>query len=693
MNKTFLLLFFLASYTCASFAQEEKRLALVIGNSEYTSGKLNNAVNDANKVSVKLKTLGFDVILKNNATNQMMGEAINDFTDQAANYDVALFYYAGHGIQSKGSNYLIPVNDNLIEKESDIEYNSQNVNRILRRLEDSGCKLKIIILDACRNNPFERSWYRTTASKGLSPVDAPYGTLIQYSTRPGETAKDVGSPYATAFLQVLDTDLPILDFFSEVCDLVYYKYTEREQMPWTTNTAVNRNFRFNRIKVESKKSITFNLTPSNATIKFGNTTYKNGQSASFVMGSTYSFSAEADGYQTQLQKITISESTPSILTISLKRKTPEIQKKEIQFNLQPLHAVIKFGDTTCKNEQSLTFQQGSTYSYVVEAEGYQSISGKFTVDETTRDQMAFSLPIISTASVYITSNASASIYIDGKYVGITPKKVTTTIGQHEMKLTADRYYNEVITLDIAEGDNPKYVYMTKKLPWFGDSDKYEAIMLNYHFSPVYPITISGMYQFDDYPFAVGLILGSSTGFYRGWSLNNALVFTQSTSIESSVSVNGGNIIGTLCKIYDGAQIEYYSEFVDPYNEAVHYDSDLLLLGNSGIHICNGILLEVGLGVANHTDKYYMDQTYQITETKQKIEGGYSEPTYTYEKTGDSHWYKNPKWSFASRIGTRAYIPLDRWEENQLSIGGGYIWTPNLAKKGTWDISLGYKYVF
>lgn len=411
------------------------------------------------------------------------------------------------------------------------------------------------------------------------------------------------------------------------------------------------------------------------------------------MGSTYSFTAEADGYQAQSDKISVRESTPSILTISLKKITPESQKKEIQFNLQPSHAVIKFGDTTCKSGQSLIFLQGSTYSYVVEAEGYQSISGNFVVDETPEEIMAFGLPSISTASVYIRSNTSASIYLDGKYVGITPKKITTTIGKHEIKLTADGYYNEKITIDVSDDHNPKYVYMTKKLPWFWDSDNYEAFIFNYHFSPIYPITISGMHQFDDYPFAVGLMFGSSTGFYRGWNLSNALVIHQSTSMEMSTSINGSIINTISSKIYYGDQFKHYSEFVDPYNEAQHYNSELLLLGNTNIFLCNGILLEIGIGVANHTDKYYMDQTYKITETKQKIEGGYSEPTYAYEKTENSHWYKNPKWSFASRVGVRSYIPLDQWKENLLSIGGGYIWTPNLSTKGTWDVSIGYKYEF
>ena len=251
----------LLAFTFITIASaEEKRLALVIGNSQYSSGELKNAVNDANEVSTKLKTLGFDVILKNNVTNQMMGEAINDFTNKASSYDVALFYYAGHGIQSEGSNYLIPVNDNLIEKESDIEYNSQNVNRILRRLEDSGCKLKIIILDACRNNPFERSWHRSAASKGLAFLTAPDGTLIAYATGPGSVAKDgvnaQNSPYTAAFLQTLDKpNLSIFEFFNEVGSIVR-RNTNNQQTPWVSSSPIEDNFRFNQTaQIANGKSV------------------------------------------------------------------------------------------------------------------------------------------------------------------------------------------------------------------------------------------------------------------------------------------------------------------------------------------------------------------------------------------------------------------------------------------------------
>ena len=253
-RKTLVIAFFLM--LChISFAQEEKRLALVIGNSEYASGRLNNAVNDANKVSSKLKTLGFDVILKNNVSNQAMGEAINDFTDKATSYDAALFYYAGHGIQSDGNNYLIPVNDNMIKKESDIKYYSEDLNRLLGRLEDSGCKLKIIILDACRNNPLSRSWHRSVASQGLAFINAPNGTLIAYSTSPGEIAIDgenaPNSPYTTAFLQTLDTpNLSIFEFFNEVGRLVF-RNTHTRQMPWVSNSAIDGEFVFNYTKVDN----------------------------------------------------------------------------------------------------------------------------------------------------------------------------------------------------------------------------------------------------------------------------------------------------------------------------------------------------------------------------------------------------------------------------------------------------------
>lgn len=635
MNKRHLLYFLFSLSLSVSFAQGEKRLALVIGNSKYNNSQfdeLKNCGNDAEDIASKLKSLGFTVIgPKKDTSKQELKDAISDFTSKAGFYDVVLFYYSGHGLQHNGCNYLVPTDMPRISSVNDLEDPRNGlyfVQSLLRDIEDSGCKLGMIVLDACRNNnlPGARGDNRR---KGLAKMPQSTNTIVAYATQAGSTADDGfgrNSPYTKVFLKMLDKqDWDIFKFFNQV-GVQVKKETRGGQIPDWTAAPIEYPFIFNRRAVEREKSITFNLSPSNATIKFGNTTYKNGQSVSLAMGSTYSFTAEADGYQAQSNKMTISESTPSILTISLKKITPELQKKKIQFYLQPSHAVIKFGNTTCKSGQSLIFQQGSTYSYAVEAEGFQSISGKLIVDETTQDQMAFSLPVISAASVYVTSNTSASIYLDGEYIGITPIKVTTTIGKHEMKLTADRYYNKEFTLDIAESNNPRYIYLEKMQPWFWDSDKYEAIMVNYHFSPVYPITISGMYQFDDYPFAVGLMFGSSTGFYRGW-------------IPKTFTINGQQIY----KYSKG--LLNYSELYDPNIEAVKHDSELILLANIGCHICNGIMLELGIGAAHHVNKYYMDNAYYKLEQNSVI-GNTNIKTSIYDQTFFSQWYKgeNGMWS-------------------------------------------------
>ena len=207
MKKHFVIVLLLSILPFGIKAQTEKRLALVVGNSEYGKGNyLANPVHDAEDISAKLQQLGFDAITLLDGTRRDMRDAISSFAEQAKSYDVALFYYAGHGIQTNGENYLVPV-DAVLEKEEDIEFDCTSMNLMLRKLDASGCPMKIIILDACRNNPFERSWHRSTSSSGLSFVDAPTGTLISYATSPGRTADDgIGrnSPYTSAFLEALD---------------------------------------------------------------------------------------------------------------------------------------------------------------------------------------------------------------------------------------------------------------------------------------------------------------------------------------------------------------------------------------------------------------------------------------------------------------------------------------------------------
>ncbi len=163
-----------------------KKVALVIGNKAYKDAPLRNPVNDAQDISNVLKGLGFAVQTKIDVNRRQMDEAVGEFIQKIQNGDVALFYFSGHGAQVKGENYLLPVGVS-IESESDVHYDAVPVGRILQKLEESRNKINIVILDACRNNPFRG--FRS-ASKGLSPIDAPVGTFIAYATAPGAVAAD-----------------------------------------------------------------------------------------------------------------------------------------------------------------------------------------------------------------------------------------------------------------------------------------------------------------------------------------------------------------------------------------------------------------------------------------------------------------------------------------------------------------------
>ena len=219
---------------------KDKRIALVIGNSDYTGNinSLANPQNDATDVSSKLESLGFDVTVLYDGTRKEMKEYISTFIDRARDYDVALFYYAGHGLQLQtdigGANYLIPVDADLKYK-SDAEYDCVNANRIVSQMESSGCKVRLVILDACRDLPNLLDSNRGSSPKGFSEIKSAVGTYIMYSTREGKTASDGkgrNSPFAEGILKFIDEpNLPIETFFKKVGDWVDQK-TGNKQEPW-----------------------------------------------------------------------------------------------------------------------------------------------------------------------------------------------------------------------------------------------------------------------------------------------------------------------------------------------------------------------------------------------------------------------------------------------------------------------------
>lgn len=190
MRWLLLLVLLLSSIT--GFSQE-KRLALVIGNSAYEyGGVLKNPLNDANLMSTTLEALGFDVILKINASKRQMDEAILEYWRKLNQYDVALFYYAGHGVQVDGINYLVPVDAKLQDKLS-LKIEAVDVGQIVGQYAEYPNNVNIVILDACRDNPY-RSWVRS-GSFGFAAMPAPSGTLIAFATAPGATASDGDGNY------------------------------------------------------------------------------------------------------------------------------------------------------------------------------------------------------------------------------------------------------------------------------------------------------------------------------------------------------------------------------------------------------------------------------------------------------------------------------------------------------------------
>lgn len=214
-----------------------KRVALVIGNGSYASAPLKNAVNDARDIRDALRKAGFEVETIQNGTHRQMENAIISFGRKLRfTGGAGLFYFAGHGIQYHGRNYLLPV-DAKIESESDVKFEAVDAGRVLGKMEDAGNEVNIVILDACRNNPFARSF--RSAEHGLARMDAPAGSLIAYATGPGSVAADGkgrNGIYTGHLLENLTRPgLPIEKILKNTRKAVM-KETNRKQIPWESTS-------------------------------------------------------------------------------------------------------------------------------------------------------------------------------------------------------------------------------------------------------------------------------------------------------------------------------------------------------------------------------------------------------------------------------------------------------------------------
>jgi uncharacterized caspase-like protein len=240
--------------TPLSAAWADKRVALVIGNSAYPMAPLRNPINDARAMAKTLNQLGFDVILRTNLTQRGMVESLRDFGARIGRDGEAVFYYSGHGMQVKGRNYLIPV-DADIRGEDEVPYMSLDMAQVLDKLEAARSRANIVILDACRNNPFVRTF--RSSRVGLAQMDAPVGTLIAFATAPGSEARDGDGEFGTYtkhLLRQLPTpDVPVEIVLRRVREAVTAETKDR-QVPWESSS-LKGDFVFNNTAGESVKRV------------------------------------------------------------------------------------------------------------------------------------------------------------------------------------------------------------------------------------------------------------------------------------------------------------------------------------------------------------------------------------------------------------------------------------------------------
>ena len=262
----FLAVISILSPIAAAPAVADKRVALVVGNSAYKNvAPLGNPGSDARLIADALRSLGFTLVGSSaqlDLDKAQFDNAVQSFSNQIQGADVGLFYYAGHGVQVRGSNYLVPVTANPT-RESDVDFQLVDTALVLRQMEGAGTKLNIVILDACRNNPFGGRGLRA-AEGGLAQMRAPEGTLISYATQPGSVANDGidgNSPYTKALAGAIRK--PGQDIFQtfNTVGLAVKQATGGSQQPWVSSSPIAGNFYFAGTSAGSQPAVTPPVVP------------------------------------------------------------------------------------------------------------------------------------------------------------------------------------------------------------------------------------------------------------------------------------------------------------------------------------------------------------------------------------------------------------------------------------------------
>ncbi len=244
---------------CSSFVAARERVALVIGNAAYPSEALTNPVNDAKAVAKVLKQLHFDVMLVTDANQAKMQDAVESFGEKLRKDKEAVFYYSGHGVQDKGENYLIPVDAiSRILVPKHLPQFCITLDYVVQLMVGKGSDMNIVMVDACRNNPFKSIFKDIGTEKGLASLYRKAdGMLISYATAPGEKALNGtggNSPYTRRLVELMMTpDISVERMFKELRSKVKLD-TEGEQVPWMA-ASLGGEFYFNPVQVNDDQAV------------------------------------------------------------------------------------------------------------------------------------------------------------------------------------------------------------------------------------------------------------------------------------------------------------------------------------------------------------------------------------------------------------------------------------------------------
>jgi formylglycine-generating enzyme required for sulfatase activity len=391
MSRRLLFVILLLGFTTSAAAQN--RTALVIGNSDYADAPLKNPANDARDMAKTLRQLGFEVIERINANQEQMDKAIDAFgRTLEKKQGVGLLFFAGHGIQSKGENYLLPV-DASIDREPELRYKAINASRILDEMGYANNGLNIAILDACRNNPLTRSF--RNSSRGLARIsNAPKGLFLAYSTDPGNVAMDGdgrNSPFTSELLKTMTRPgLPIEQVFKQVRRNVE-RTSRGKQTPFTTSS-LSGDFYFVEADGSDSKPIqlaggSVELTtpqpgptatlvvdsdPPGARVRLnGGDVGKTPITIPQLVGGNYTLQADKAGHTSESKKLFLIAGQKRTVKLILDPLNAALQSHPFTIKTTPANARVRIMNINPRYQDGMELADGD-YDVLVDAPGYHS---------------------------------------------------------------------------------------------------------------------------------------------------------------------------------------------------------------------------------------------------------------------------------------------------------------------------------